>query len=358
MLLLLFLFPILPAFALTTYTVKSGDSLWRIASKHGILGTPNKDMIQAIKGINSKENPSINDDIININQKLLIPTTKQEVEDGVKLYTLRHTLYLNQNNPASTLEQALSLTETSFTLANKKQQSTISIKQSDSTLYSLPENSIVNTNNNQINTSQHSNSTIEGIVITPAITNTNVDHNKDSRLNTENTNINIHTKAKTDYNQWLIIILIVIVIFLIWQRRLKRKATFAQHDTRVMKDQFYAKTSDPTKDKEGAVINKQSETERISKKASKDEIKKLLQKANELLEAQDIAHAKTILQEALNSEPKNLDIRIKILAIYGADGDEISFNSERDYLASNLLPYDDKRWKDIDTLYKKYFGIN
>ncbi|WP_151192834.1 FimV family protein [Cysteiniphilum sp. JM-1] len=337
----------MPSFAITTYTVKSGDSLWRIASKHSISGIPNKDMIAAIKGINAKENPSINDNIVNVNQKLLIPSTKSELEDGLKLYNLRHTQYLTPKASAPTPVQTAPTVEASNTSAAPANANTNApTLDHQQTVVVSSDNTPSSTNDSIDNTKEN---TQQGVVIPVANTD-------DQSQATNEAQTTVTTETKSDGSKWYIILLIIIIALLIWRRRYKRKSSRSTDDKRQLKEQFYAKQPE-VKVNIDTPVNA-SNDKKTAKKKSKDELVDLLKKADELIETHDIAQAKALLQEALNSDAKNLNIRLKILAVYAADGDEISFNSERDYLASNLLPYDDNRWQEINALYNKYFGIN
>ncbi|GGG06655.1 MULTISPECIES: type IV pilus assembly protein FimV [Cysteiniphilum] len=340
----------MPSFAITTYTVKSGDSLWRIASKYSISGIPNKDMIAAIKGINAKENPSINDNVVNVNQKLLIPSTKAELEDGLKLYNLRHTQYLTPKAPAPapTPVQTAPTVKASNTSAAPANANTNApaLDNNQQTAVVSSDNTPSSTNDSIDNTSEN---TQQGVVIPVANTD-------DQSQTTNEAQTTVTTETKSDGSKWYIILLIIIISLLIWRRRYKRKSSRVTDDKRQLKEQFYAKQPE-IKVNIDTPVNP-SNDKKTTKKKSKDELVDLLKKADELIETHDIAQAKALLQEALNSDAKNLNIRLKILAVYAADGDEISFNSERDYLASNLLPYDDNRWQEINALYNKYFGIN
>ena len=332
----------IPAIAITTYTVKSGDSLWRIANKYNISGIPSKDMIKAIKGINAKENPSINDNVVNIKQKLLIPSTKSEVEDGLKLYTLHHTQYLPQSQPAAVPTQPVPTI-----IAKSTDKQVENIVQTPESKPLLSESTPIENNNTQINNSN-------GVVVPHPIA-----EESNNKIIPSQTN-QVNTGAKNDHSKWFVLLLIIIVVLLMWRRRHKRKLQLPQQDTRLIKDQFYAKNADSDLKTDNSISQSINATHRkiSTKKKSKDELEQLLSKADTLIEAHDITQAKAILQEALNHDSKNLNIRIKILIAYAAAGDEISFNSERDYLASNLLPYDDNRWQEINALYNKHFGIN
>ncbi len=336
-----------PSFAITTYTVKSGDSLWRIASKHSISGIPNKDMIAAIKGINAKENPSINDNIVNINQKLLIPSTKAELEDGLKLYNLRHTQYLTPKAPAPAPVKTKPTVRAPNTTAEPEHPNTSAPTLDNQQTAVISSNNTPSSANNSIDNTNEN--TQQGVVIPMANTD-------DQSQNANDTQTTVTTETKSDGSKWYIILLIIIIALLIWRRRYKRKSSRSTDDKRQLKEQFYAKQPE-VKINIDTPVNA-SNDKKTTKKKSKDELVNLLKKADELIETHDIAQAKALLQEALNSDAKNLNIRLKILTVYAADGDEISFNSERDYLASNLLPYDDKRWQEINALYNKYFGIN
>lgn len=326
-----------PSFAIMSYTVKSGDSLWRIASKYNIAGESHKDIISAIKGINAKENSSINDNIINLNQKLLIPSTKAELEHSLKLYNLRHTQYLTRTEP--TLAKVGATPKVKLVI--KSQENNVSSKTANPTTIKLIKDTVESIDNT-VNFNQKN-------IVSSAVIPTSNSNNQSQTILPKTT---ITTEAISDSSRtWYIIIIISIIALLIFRRRYKRKLSMLIDDKSHLKEQFYVKQAE-------IEVNIETTIKPSSHKKNKDELGILLKKADELIEIHDIAQAKAILQEALNGDAKNLNIRLKILTVYGADGDEISFNSERDYLASNLLSYDDNRWQEINSLYNKYFGIN
>ena len=338
----------LPGFSMTIYSVKSGDSLWKVATKHKIKGVSNSEMIKAIRGINSKEYPSINDNIININinQKLSVPTTAAEAEDGIKLYTLRHTQYLKPNN---TTTQSNSTDETKSTDA--------SIDDADSTLKDIDtasqdneetdahdnEDQMQSTAYDNIAHANQNNATLATVAENPEVQNSGTVVTPMDTA-TENTTPSDDTQQQKS-NKLLWIILIALVLVIIWGYR--RRNFKSLNETQQIKDRFYEKRM---------TIPTSNESTKTKTDKKLTNIKEIIAKADQFIEQQDIAQAKAVLQEALNYSPKDLDIRIKLLAVYAADNDQISFNSERDYLAANLLPYDDKRWKSIDALYRKHFS--
>ncbi|WP_332245031.1 LysM peptidoglycan-binding domain-containing protein [Francisella frigiditurris] len=67
------------------YTVQSNDYLYKIAANHSIKGVSNSELVDAIKGINKPEIPDILSNRIGVGDKIAIPTTKSEVEDGLIL---------------------------------------------------------------------------------------------------------------------------------------------------------------------------------------------------------------------------------------------------------------------------------
>lgn len=73
------------AFSMEIYTVQSNDYLYKIAKSHTINGVSISDLTDAIKGINKSEIPGIVDNRIKVGDKLAIPTSKSEVEDGLTL---------------------------------------------------------------------------------------------------------------------------------------------------------------------------------------------------------------------------------------------------------------------------------
>lgn len=74
-----------PLYSMEIYTVKSGDYLYKIAKSHTVNGISTGELTDSIKGINKSEVPGIVDNRIKIGDKLAIPTTKDEVEDGLTL---------------------------------------------------------------------------------------------------------------------------------------------------------------------------------------------------------------------------------------------------------------------------------
>lgn len=72
-------------FSMDIYTVQSNDYLYKIAANHSIKGVSNSELVDAIKGINKPEIPDILSNRIGVGDKIAIPTTKSEVEDGLIL---------------------------------------------------------------------------------------------------------------------------------------------------------------------------------------------------------------------------------------------------------------------------------
>lgn len=73
------------SFSMEIYTVKPNDYLYRIAHKHSIPSVSASQLTDAIRGINKAEIPGIVDNRIAVGDKLAIPTSKSEVEDGLTL---------------------------------------------------------------------------------------------------------------------------------------------------------------------------------------------------------------------------------------------------------------------------------
>ncbi len=73
------------AFSMKIYTVKPGDYLFKIAKSNTVSGVGVGELTDAIKVINKSEVPGIVDNLIKVGNKLAIPTTKDELEDGLTL---------------------------------------------------------------------------------------------------------------------------------------------------------------------------------------------------------------------------------------------------------------------------------
>ncbi|WP_150465794.1 helix-turn-helix domain-containing protein [Francisella sp. SYW-2] len=74
-----------------TYIIKSGDSLYKIAQM--VLDKidnnddySNYDLILSIKGLNLKDDPDIINDTIFAGEELNIPTTDEQIKNGIKIY--------------------------------------------------------------------------------------------------------------------------------------------------------------------------------------------------------------------------------------------------------------------------------
>ena len=72
-------------YSMEIYTVKPGDYLFKIAKTNAVSGVSIGELTDAIKGINKSEIPGIVDNRIQVGNKLAIPTTKDEVENGLTL---------------------------------------------------------------------------------------------------------------------------------------------------------------------------------------------------------------------------------------------------------------------------------
>ena len=74
--------------AIDQYSVKEGESLWSISKKYTYKKNISTQMIiQAIKGINFEKYPSIIDNSLKTKQIIIIPTTEEEIKDGIFLYS-------------------------------------------------------------------------------------------------------------------------------------------------------------------------------------------------------------------------------------------------------------------------------
>ena len=336
--------------AMTVYKVKSGDSLWRIARANPVKGFATKDIIKAIKGINAKNYPSINDNMLNVNQKLTLPTTVSEVKDGIQLFTLRHTRYLEKNsqmrkqNTHTKVVSAKSAPAGKITAPQTPQPKTTADNIQNNTERKPTDTAAsktMPTQNNGMTNQLHTTQTSGKIISKPK---TSDDQPPASQTNTP-------TQSLSSYGlDWFILIVIVIIIVLIWRSRVKRQSQ--EVSTKQMKDQFYHDKLTETRSE----IDTDDTLHPDSEKKT-TELDSILKKADQLIAHNDITQAKAALQEALNIEPKNIGIRIKLLSVYGADADEISFKSEKDYLAAHFLPYDDPRWKEIDAMQRKFFLV-
>jgi Tfp pilus assembly protein FimV len=288
------------AFALTGYTVTSGDSLWRIASKNKPSQVSTANMIVAIKGLNQESYPSINDNIVQSGQSLTLPTSSSEVNDAIKLFNHSQKAYLEpiQAQPINKPEPAQQLAQQNTQLKSEY---------------------------------QHYQQEVDVTIDT---------------LKTQNTQLDDKLVKADEKNKigWGVAIVLFILLLFVWRK--KRKKSKAQ-TADLAKQRFTGGTpSDANVEPSFMANGDHSITLNVNE---------ALVEAMILFEEGNTQDAKLCLQSTLDTYPDSIDVRIKLIEIYAAENDVVSFNSERDYLSAHHLPHDDDRWEEIDQIYTKYF---
>ncbi|MDA7742415.1 LysM peptidoglycan-binding domain-containing protein [Francisellaceae bacterium] len=304
------------SFALTGYTVRSGDSLWRIAINHKQSGVTTSNMVKAIQGLNVESHPNIINDVVAKGQTLTLPTSSSEVKKALTLLKEAQNAHLNtvETQP----EETVKIEEVTPSIINKgtQEQSIEKLKAKNSTLQQQYE----------IQKSDFNISVEKSIEKTQVL-------EKEVTQEKENSHLG-----------WGIAILFFIVLLYIWRKRRKnaqnpsaqlaKKRASGSGPSNHIEPNF-----SPYQDNEAPSMN----------------VNEALVEAMILLEEGSILDAKNCLQVTLDNYPENIDVRIKLLEVYGAENDEISFNSERDYLSAHLLAHDDPRWEEIDQIHRHSF---
>ena len=109
--------------AMDIYTVQPNDYLYKISKTHSVTGINISQLTDSIKGINKSEIPGIVDNRIKVGDKIAIPTTKDEVEDGL---TMAHNQIMDQsyNQPVSTQNSSQSVSDVPTLIPGEDQATT------------------------------------------------------------------------------------------------------------------------------------------------------------------------------------------------------------------------------------------
>lgn len=313
-------------FAMTTYTVQRGDSLWSVASKNQISGVNNAMMINAIKGINASESPGIMDANIRVGQRLAIPTSRSEVQDGLKLYDARM-------NPFAAATPAPATTTTA---------PTSSTGSTTSTTTATPSTTAV---------TQTTSDTPDTATVPDAIEPLSSSH-LDAETITPVGNASESSNSNWFINGLWIVLFVGITVYIARRRKLKRKNAQDNGATYITK----VAPTVTTYESQTFNVNPLDSVTQAEPKPEMISAEELLQEVEAHILENDTAQAKFLLQQAINYKMRDLAIYIKLLEVYAIEGDIISFNSQRDYLLANVIPYDHPAWRDIDRIYNQYLS--
>lgn len=424
-----------PAFSMEIYTVKSNDYLYKIAKSHSVSGTSVSEMTDAIKGINKSEIPGIVDNRIKIGDKLAIPTTKDEVEDGLTI--TRNQMINGSYDDSDSSSSSPSNDTSSFKLGDNSMVSSSSNQDVDSssapsilsqdqvpTLVPGDENSQPQTYSNNINTQISSDSVQENqsdddeqsgsffgsllklivyIVILVAIVfvGKRVWESQNSKRQLE---LEVEGKRKRDH---LMSRISPVVSDNDFYRPRDTNMTsqdefdFFGNDTSPAEPQIpsadnqemiadngheqqqYSEFSSENdifenreqsivvKTEKGVVFETSTDESLVNNSSQEDEnsveevdaqlqAEQELQYIDELIEqfldSEKYAEASITLQDSLETNPNNIDLRYKLLEVYAIAGEQIAFEGEVHFIKSkNIVSMFDPIHQKIAKLRDKYF---
>lgn len=305
----------LNALAINQYKVKSGNSLWGIAAETNPSSAVSiHQMIQAIKGLNLEDYPNIVNNVVRTNQTLTIPTTEQEIKDGISIYQASQTMGGYQPD----------LSAGQSTDSDKKSED-----QSDKSLSSLErQNQRLLDENHQLRVAFKT-----------------FQDNANAEINALDKQLIAAENDTSESAAWaLVIVLLILSLYLFYKTRqyrsLLNQAEYQPSQNNADKKTHSEDMVEPTlfADDSGIINANEARVEAMIK-----------------MDEGDVQGAKSCLQSALNQHPDDVDIRLKLLEVYGSEKDIVSFNSEKDYLSAHLMPHDDERWHEVDKIYETYF---
>ncbi|QIV95526.1 LysM domain-containing protein [Allofrancisella inopinata] len=412
------------SFGMEIYTVKPGDYLYKIAKSHVIDGVNSSELIDAIRGINKAEIPGIVDNRIKIGDKLALPTTKSEVEDGLALARnqILHGSYesqqdnstSNQNLPTviNTTEQKLgdrptidtsSSTENISTSQNAiSSQATIpSLIPDDSTSTIVYSDSLDSKNiqTTEDFSSEQGRGSIFGsifklilsllILVTLSFVAKKVWENISSKKELE---LALISKRKRDHLMSRISPVVSDRDFYKTQQTLQSEFDFfndnptdKQEELVTKTPEFYSRDSldvSPSdgveefgendksivvKTEKGIVfetnvndkfnVNTENSVEEIDLKENiEQELLYVKELVEQYLDSEKYMEASITIQDSLEKDPNNIDLRYKLLEVYARARDEIAFEGEVHFIKSkNIVSMFDPLHQKIAKLRDKYF---
>lgn len=425
------------AYSMEIYTVKSGDYLYKIAKAHTVEDVSVGELTDAIKGINKSEIPGIVDNRIRVGNKLAIPTSKDEVEDGLTLS--RHKAKQNSSE-----KQSETATNSSFKRSSKpkfsklgdqamipndeaeskedsqqqnsSQSAALSMKPEDNTRIITYQNDL----NSQINADAEQSNEAD-----------------DSSSNESSSVGGIFTKLLKLISSLIVLGGIAIAVKKIWDNRSTKKAQEQEIESKKKRDHLMSRISpvvsdsdfykaenddlqqgfdfstpkntatqeytespnnhsseddasednlvedesqndnsdEPTnqddkniaiKTEKGMIFDTASSDKFTSMDNNVDEIDLEAYKENEMqyieelieqyLDSEKYIEASITIQDSLEKEPNNVNLRYMLLEVYARAGDEIAFEGEVHFIKSkNIVSMFDPLHQKIAKLRDKYF---
>ncbi|OIN83544.1 LysM peptidoglycan-binding domain-containing protein [Francisella sp. TX07-6608] len=416
-----------PVFSMEIYIVKSNDYLYKIAKNHAVTGVSISELTDAIKGINKSEIPGIIDNRIRIGDKLAIPTTKAEVEDGL-------TLMRNQIIQSSYQQPSSDTTLQPSTPAANLGDNTAAADADDS---STP--SVVSQDKIPVLIPTDDNSTPE-----------TYKSNLDTQINSDNIQetASYEQQPAQSSSTWgslfrfIIYVIILAVVVVVgkrfWETRNSRKEQELELISKKKRDHLMSRISPVVSDNEfyrsdkvnnspqeefdffGAakssrsqvitadeeiqsqqesedtfeqpaqneedlfaqrdkniivktekgvvfetntddtLVNSTADETKVEEIDSQQQAEQELQYINELIEqfldSEKYVEASITIQDSLEKDPNNIDLRYKLLEVYARAGDEIAFEGEIHFIKSkNIVSMFDPLHQKIAKLRDKYF---
>ncbi|ADA77803.1 LysM peptidoglycan-binding domain-containing protein [Francisella tularensis] len=418
-----------PVFSMEIYTVKSNDYLYKIAKNHAVTGVSISELTDAIKGINKSEIPGIIDNRIRIGDKLAIPTTKAEVEDGLTLMRNQIIQSSYQQPSSDTTSQqpstpAANLGDNTAAANDADDSSTPSVVSQDKIPVLIP------TDDNS----------------TPETYKSNLD----TQINSDNIQETASyeqqpTQSSSTWGslfRFIIYVIILAVVVVVgkrfWETRNSKKEQELELISKKKRDHLMSRISPVVSDNEfyrsdkvnnspqeefdffGAAKSSRSEVTTVDEKIqsqqesedtfeqpaqneedlfaqrdkniivktekgvvfetntddtlvnstadetkveeidSQQQAEQELQYINELIEqfldSEKYVEASITIQDSLEKDPNNIDLRYKLLEVYARAGDEIAFEGEVHFIKSkNIVSMFDPLHQKIAKLRDKYF---
>ncbi|MCF6807904.1 LysM peptidoglycan-binding domain-containing protein [Thiotrichales bacterium 19S9-12] len=304
--------------ATTEYKVSSGDTLWGIAMKNKPAGVSTSEMIQAIKGLNISTSSAVVDNVVRINERLALPTSKEEVTEAIKALDKAQNSYQQVQSNGSHTTQTTKTSSTSETKVVAKNT----------------------TNTQKTRTTNNQHAIISSVDQPTSITTTDEGYQLSVHQSSSQSQESSGESHTTSYLIWGIVILLI--IFMIARRLRNRKQGIPRG---LVPSEYHRQAPRPgnlTEAYHSADIDASN-------------ISEVLVEAMLLVNDGRFEDARHTLQQTLKLKPDSIEIRMKLMEVYAASGDEVSFESERDYLAAHLMSHDDDRWNEIDDIYHQYF---
>ncbi|BCD91708.1 peptidoglycan-binding protein [Francisella halioticida] len=447
------------ALSMEIYTVKSGDYLYKIAKIHSVKGISNSELTDAIKGINKSEIPGIVDNRIKIGDKLAIPTTKGEVEDGLTLVRnqmIQGSYDQSDNNLPSTPNNSGKARLSDKSMVPTPKETITSAVPSVISQDKIPV--LVPGNSNPANSSASETSAVPSVISQDKIpvlvpgnsnpANSSASETYGSNLNSGIDSNSISETASLDENsgslfsslfKLIVYIAILAVIFFIakkfWEGRNSKKeqkleilgkrkrdhlmsrispvvsdndfykSDNAQQQTSQEEFDFFANNEKSNSEDKLEIDQQESNVEGESKDLdikslesdfqnqknvaiktekgvvfgttsddvivgndyneveeldSQDQTEQELQYIDELIEqyldSEKYLEASITIQDALEKNPNNIELRYRLLEVYAQAGDEIAFEGEVHFIKSkNIVSMFDPLHQKIAKLRDKYF---